>query len=114
MDDQQLQKPKKPWLPKSREGKRATVFSALAILWGILLPAIPSPEWMRGGLAGGINGLARVLILVVLLVLSFIYLHKAIFKIKDRAILVLILFCLFCLIAAFWLLFFIGEFVYPH
>lgn len=113
-DNNKQEKQKRPWLPKSKDGKRAVIFSALAIVWGILMPLIPSPEWMRGGLAGGINGLSRVLVLFVLLVLGFYYQRKAVFKIKDRSLLVLILFGLFCLVAGFWLMFAIGEVIYPH
>ncbi len=116
MEHTNTQKVKRPWLPKSREGKKALIFSALAVVWGILMPIIPFPRWMRDswGWQIAFGGPPRILLLLVLLIFGFRYLHKAIFKIKDRAILVMILFLLFCLVAAFWIMFFIGEIVSPH
>ena len=112
---QQPQKLKRPWLPKSREGKKALIFSALTVAWGILFPIIPFPRCMIGKCwTVAFGGLSRVLLLFVLLIFGFRYLYKTIFKIKDRAISVMILFVLFCLIAAFWIMFAIGEIFYPH
>jgi len=107
---------KRPWLPKSWEGKRAVIFSASAILWGILLPFIPFPEWIINfwWTQAFFGGPPRILILFVLLILGFYYQRQAVFKIKDRTILVMVLFVIFCLIAAFWILFIIGEFVFSH
>ena len=116
MDVQQTQKQKRPWLPQSREGKRATVFSALAVLWGIFMPIVPFPEWMINLWWAHVlfGGPPRILLLLVILILGTLYLYKAVFKVKDRAILVLIFFVLFCLVAAFWVFFIIGEFAFPH
>lgn len=116
MDTQQPKKIKRPWFPKSKEGKKALILSALAVAWGILLPMIPYPQqWISVVWAEILfGGLSRVLLLFVLLIIGFRYLHKAIFKIKDRAISVMIMFVLFCLIAAFWIMFALGEIFFPH
>jgi hypothetical protein len=59
-------------------------------------------------------GPVRILMLFVFAVYSFIYSSKAIFKEKDRSVLGWICFGFLCLIAAFWTLFIIGEFAFPH
>jgi len=110
-----MENQKRRWLPESKEGRQAIIISALAVAWGILMPVITFGPIRIAGLEFFLlGGFERVLMELVLAVLGFYYLYKAIFKIKDRAWLVMILFAFFCLIAGFWILFAIGEVLFPH
>jgi hypothetical protein len=107
------------WLPKTLIGKKALRFALFTVLWGILIPAIPFPSFLTGSPYEIITIILfgppiRLLILVILAVMSFIYSVRALFKEKDRSILGWICFGFLCLIAAFWTLFIIGEFTVPH
>jgi hypothetical protein len=81
-----------------------------------MLPILPFPqEWIPVAyLQVLFGGMTRVIILAVFSALGAAYLQKAIFKAKDRSVLVIILGVLFAVIVGFWLLFVIGEIVFPH
>lgn len=105
-------KPKRKWLPQSKDGKKALGFCLAAIIWGLLLPFIPKIGRLIIGAAG--SGLITLSIEVILVILGLIFSIKAIFKEKDRSVLNIIVFVLFCIVGGFWLLFAIGEIVSPH
>ena len=98
---------------KSKNAKKASLFCLLAVVYGILMPAIPSSILM-GGLGGAINGLVVVSIEAILVIVAGIFSYKAVFKEKDRSIITTVVFGLFCLVAGFWLLFALREILVPH
>jgi hypothetical protein len=104
------------FLPRTKEGKRAVIFAAIAVAWGILIPILPFPrDWIEVvHLQILFGGMSRMIILAILSGVGAVYLQKAIFKAKDRSVLVIILGVLFAVIVGFWLLFVIGEIVFPH
>jgi uncharacterized membrane protein (DUF485 family) len=107
------------WLPKTLIGKKALRFALFTVLWGILIPTIPFPSFLMGSSYETVAIILfgppiRLLILVILAVMSFIYSKRALFKEKDRSVLGWICFSFLCLTAAFWTFFIIGEFTVPH
>jgi len=105
-------KPKRNWLPTTKDGKTAVALCLAAIIWGLLLPFIPKIS--RGIIRAAGSGLITMSIEVILVILGLIFSIKAIFKVKERAILSILIFVIFCVIGGFWLMFAIGEIVSPH
>ena len=96
------------WLPKTKDGKISLVLCAVAIVYGILMPVM-LPFWGRFA-----DGRVVVSLEIILSIAAFYFSFKTIFKIKDRTILTIIAFSMLCLIGGFWLLFALGEVVFPH
>jgi len=100
------------WWPASKGGKIALALCVAAVVYGIFLPSILS--FLQHIIGGFINAIVILSVEVILLVVAFYFSYRAIFKNKDRAILTIIAFCMLCLVGAFWLIFAVGELVYPH
>ncbi|MDD5342501.1 MAG: hypothetical protein PHH01_00745 [Patescibacteria group bacterium] len=103
--------PKRKWLPQTKEGKKALIFGTLTIVWGLLFISLAGFVSRLFRMPGGF---LSVLVEIMLFIFGLYYSLKAIFKIKERAILNLIIFILFCVVGGFWLLFAIGEILFPH
>lgn len=105
---------KRKWLPESKNAKIALRFCAAAVVWGILMPFIPFPQFAIGGLRGLFSGLVVISIEVILIITAWFFSYKAIFKEKEGSVITLLIFGLFCLVGGFWLLFALGEILVPH
>jgi len=106
-----LEKPERKWLPQTKEGKRALIFGVITIVWGLLFISLSNLiHLFRIPLGGSIFLLAEI----VLFIFALYYSIKAIFKIKERNILNIIIFILFCIVGGFWVLFVLGEIIVPH
>ena len=100
---------KRKWVPTTRDGKKALAFCLAAIVWGILMPLIPFPESLRGDTAGAISGGVVIGIEILLAILGLLFSIRAIFKAKDRSVLSIAVFIMFCIVVGFWLFFAIGN-----
>ena len=107
-----LEKPKRKWLPQTKEGKKALIFGTITIAWGLLF--IPLNEFFRRFVHVPVAGSSGLWLEIVLFIFALYYGIKVIFRIKERAILNIIIFILFCLVGGFWLLFAFGEVIFPH
>ena len=107
-----LEKPKRKWLPQTKEGKKALIFGVIAIAWGLLF--IPLVSLFRRFIHIPVAGSSGLLAEIVLFIFGLYYSIKTIFKIKERAILNIIVFILFCLVGGFWVIFALGEVLVPH
>ena len=67
------------WWPESKVGKKALIFCALVVIYGILMPSIPSSILTWHGL-GAISGLIVVSNEAILVVAALVFSWKAIFK----------------------------------
>ena len=100
------------WWPASSVGKIALALCVVAVIYGIFLPSILS--FFQHIIGGLINAIVVLSLEVILIIVAFYLSCRAIFRNKDRAILNIAAFCLLCLVGAFWLVFAVGELVYPH
>ena len=82
------------------------------MVYGIFLPSILS--FLNHIIGGFINAIVILSFEVILSVVAFYFSYRAIFKNKDRAVLTIAAFCILCLVAGFWLIFMVGELVFPH
>lgn len=106
-----LEKPNRKWLPQTKEGKRALIFGIITIVWGLLFISLASLTARLFRIPGGFFS---VLLEIVFFIFGLYYSIKAIFKIKERNILNLIIFVLFCLVGGFWMVFALAEIIFPH
>lgn len=92
------------------------IFGLIAVAWGILMPILPFPrDWIPVAyLQVLFGGMSRMIILAILSAVGAAYLQKALFKVKDRSVSVIILGVIFAVIIGFWILFAVGEVVFPH
>ena len=97
---------KRNWLPQTITAKWAVGFALVTIVLGVLLPTLTSVP--------GVVGFRGVTMEIILTIVSLVLSIKAIFREKDRSILTLVIFILFCLVGGFWLLFVLGEVIVPH
>ena len=100
------------WWPVSSGGKIALALCIVAVVYGILLPSALS--FLHQFLGMYMDGIAGLSIEIILSIVAFYFSFKAIFKNKDRTILTIVPFCMLCLVGGFWLLFAVGEVVFPH
>ncbi len=106
------EKTKKAWWPTSKRGKNALLLLVICFCLIGFIPMIPTISDIR--IIRIITSFIPFLLFVVLSIMGLIYSGKAFFKHKDRAILLLIAFILYCLLCALILIFIIGEFLFPH
>ena len=100
------------WLPQTKEGKRAIIFGVITITWGLLF--IPMVNLFRRFIHVPVAGSSGLWLEIVFFIFGFYYSIKAIFKIKERTSLNIVVFILLCLVGSFWLLFALGELIFPH
>ncbi|MFA5070322.1 MAG: hypothetical protein WC528_03490 [Patescibacteria group bacterium] len=105
------EKPARKWLPQTKEGKRALIFGIITIVWGLLFVSLGNLTARLFRIPGGFFS---VLLEIVFFIFGLYYSIKAIFKIKERTILNIIVFILLCLVGGFWLMFALGEIIFPH
>jgi hypothetical protein len=92
-------------IPERNIGRIALGLTVFMIIFGILMPNIVGPY---------LGGIEAVVIMITFGAMSYALLVKSIFFEKDKSIVSWIAFGLISLVLGFWILFALGEIIFPH
>jgi len=101
-------------LPETKTGRAAVWLAAAAIVLGMMLPI---SYWMQlAARSDWLTAIGPYLILAAAssLVLSLILSAVAIYGFKDRTPILTLLFTLISIMAGFFAIMLLGEFIFPH